>query len=224
MNLSKLKFNLENKIMKTNDKSQKVRSNSKNNQRDEVKFDRDVLNRATNGSSTSIESMFKKFIPDDERIICVGYLGIQGLWFIGIHSFICLTERRVADITIGNFGEVTYQDGYLEDINSSFIYQPSKPVLWASITSFYLSNGWLAYWAVGGWVTIIFIILAILLLPFLVRIYYRFVKCGIVFAVREGISIYVFCDRKYLKRVIDLAREVTLQREIRIKLIKKIHT
>ncbi|GAB1539876.1 hypothetical protein NUACC21_25440 [Scytonema sp. NUACC21] len=61
--------------------------------------------------------MFKQFIPDDEQVYFARYLGIQGLWGIGTRQFACVTDRRVADITVGRFGEVTYQDGYLVAYN-----------------------------------------------------------------------------------------------------------
>jgi hypothetical protein len=155
--------------------------------------------------------MFKQFVPEDENIYYIQYLGLQGLWGIGTRSFACLTERRVADITVGRFGEVTYQDGYLEAINSSIVYQPSKLSLYLLIGS-----------------SVIFAIptfgITLLLLPFIVQGYYRLVKCGIVFAVKEGVPVYMFSNRKYLGRANALCRNLAIARETRIKTIKKMHS
>ena len=85
-----------------------------------------VLRQAKNNNADAICSMFQQFIPEDEEIYRVEYLGIKGVFGIGASSFACLTRRRVADITVGFFGEVTYEDAFLEQIKSSAIYQPSR--------------------------------------------------------------------------------------------------
>jgi hypothetical protein len=168
------------------------------------------LKRAIQNDSEALMLMFKQFLPADEVIYYTQYLGTHGLWGTGTHSFGCLTERRVADITVGRFGEVTYQDGYLESINSSVIYQPSK--------------SWLYIWIVIlGFTAIMTFGIALLFIYFVAQAYYRLAKCGVVFNVKEGISVYIFCDRKHLGRVNALCRNVMLARENRIKVIKKMH-
>lgn len=60
--------------------------------------------------------------------------------------------------------------------------------------------------------------IALLLLPIFVQFYYRFNKCGILIAVRGGIPIYIFTNRKLLTRANTLCRVMTVSREERIKL------
>jgi len=173
----------------------------------EIKIEPSILSRAIENDKEALLMMFRQFIPEDEDIYYVQYLGLQGLWGIGTRSFACLTERRVADITVARFGEVTYQDGYLEAVNSSIVYQPSKLglYLWIGFSIF------LAIFTFG---------ITLLLLPFIVQGYYRLVKCGIVFVIKEGVPVYMFTNRKYLRRANFLCRSITILRENRINAIK----
>lgn len=190
-----------------------------------ISIESSLLEKARENDPKSIETMFRQFIPHDERIHYIQYLGLKGLWGVGTHEFACLTDRRIADITVGRFGEVSYQDGYLECINSTVIYQPSKIKLYLTIASynaipliFLLSNFVLFLLLI-----IPFAIINLLLLPFVVQAYYRLVKCGAVLMVKEGIPIYMFANRKYISRINALRRQLTIVREDRIKLIKKMH-
>ncbi|NEP10978.1 MAG: hypothetical protein F6K14_12340 [Symploca sp. SIO2C1] len=173
----------------------------------EIKIAPSILSRAIKNNQEAILMMFKQFIPEDEEVYYIQYLGLQGIWGIGTRSFACLTERRVADITVGRFGEVTYQDGYLEAINSSMIHQPSKLGLYICIGLSIV----VSFFTFG---------LTLLLLPFIVQAYYRLVKCGIVFVIKEGAPVYMFTNRKYLKRANLLCRSITILRENRIIVIK----
>jgi hypothetical protein len=151
---------------------------------------------------------------------------LQGLWGIGTREFACLTDRRVADITVGRFGKIDYQDGYLEHINSSFIYQPSKLGLY--ITTGILFTPFAVTFIItllnpvnlipGLIASIIWFGIALILLPFIVRLYYRFKKCGIIISVRGGLPVYIFTNRKLLTRANALWRLLTTSREERIKL------
>jgi hypothetical protein len=169
-----------------------------------------ILEQARENDAKSIETMFRQFLPNDEKIHYVQYLGLKGLWGIGTHEFVCLTEKRAADITVSLFGEVTYQDGYLECINSTFIYQPSKLKLYMIVGTYCLYSAFALF-------------IPLVLLPFIFQAYYRFVKCGAVLMVQEGIPIYMFANRKYISRVNALCRQLTIVREDRMKLIKKMH-
>ncbi len=185
-----------------------------------------LLSQAKENDSNAIEVMFRQFIPEDERIHYVQYLGLKGLWGIGTHEFACLTDRRVADITVKYFGEVNYQDGYLECVTSSIIHQPSKIKLYLFIgfygfTLFILFLGpFIAFFFPA---LFLFLIVLLVPLPFIVQAYYSFAKCGAVLAVADGIPIYMFSSRKYLSRVNSLCRQVTMAREDRIKFTKKLH-
>jgi hypothetical protein len=169
-----------------------------------------LLEKAKGNDTEAIELMFRQFFPDDEKIHYVQYLGLKGLWGIGTHEFVCLTDRRVADLTLGLSGQVSYQDGYLECINSTLIYQPSKLGLYLIVGVYCLYSLFL----LG---------IPLLFLPFIFQAYYSFVKCGIVLMIKEGIPIYMFANRKYLSRVNTLCRQLTLIREDRVKFLKKMH-
>jgi hypothetical protein len=173
-----------------------------------------LLERARENDSEAIELMFRQFLPDDEKIHYIQYFGLKGLWGIGTHEFACLTDRRVADITLGLFGQVSYQDGYLECINSTLMHQPSKLGLYLNVGIYSLFSLLSVGFLYG---------IPLLLLPFAFQAYYSLVKCGIVLMVKEGIPIYLFANRKYLSRANTLCRQLTIVREDRIKFIKKMH-
>ncbi|MGK7919084.1 MAG: hypothetical protein AB4080_03635 [Trichodesmium sp.] len=188
----------------------------------DIKIKPSILSSATRNDQEALLIMFKQFILEDEEVYYVQYLGRQGIWGVGNHSFACLTERRVADITVGRFGEVTYQDGYLESINSSIIYQPSKLPLYYYMGILIILVFFIFVITILTSKVLAFLILGIglLLIPFIVQAYYRLVKCGIVFWVKEGSPIYMFTNRKYLKRANLLCRSLTILRENRIRTIK----
>lgn len=149
--------------------------------------------------------MFNQFIPEDEQIQYACYLGIRGIWGIGTRQFACVTNRRVADITVGFLGEVTYQDGFLEHINSGIIYQPSKLWLYLMLLGYFLfgisltSAIWTAVFTILNFLTfgllgsllapfiLIFSIASLILfVQFIVKLYYNVVKSGLVMTVTEG--------------------------------------
>ena len=81
-----------------------------------------VIARAKRGDRQAIEIMLRSFIPSEEKIRFAEYLGNNSFFGFGEHSFGCLTERRIATIRAKRFGEFLYQDGFVEDINSSIVY------------------------------------------------------------------------------------------------------
>jgi FHA domain len=208
-----------------------------------------ILQSASNNDFGAICMMFKQFIPEDEQIEYAAYLGIQGLWGIGTRQFACVTNRRVADITIGFFGELTYQDGFLEHINSGIIYQPSKLWLYVTLVGYFLfglsfaSPIWTAIlssifnflsFGILAPLALIFSIASLaIFMPLIVKWYYRLVKCGLVMSVREGeiyLSpmgyafshrlIYFFSNRKLITRASSLYRHFTIQREVRLNAVE----
>lgn len=199
----------------------------KNDLKGEVKIQPSILSRAIDNNPEALEIMFRQFIPEDEEIYLSQYLGLKGLWGMGAHSFTCLTHRRVADISVGRFGEVIYQDGYLEFINSSIIFQPSKLALYFFVITWFALSALLSF-AVFAVVSMSQVIVAFLLsvivfmfflflVPFIVKVYYSQVKCGIIFWIKEGVPVYIFANRKYIVRANMFCREVTLHREARLK-------
>jgi hypothetical protein len=200
-------------------------ASASNNQQSDIRIASSIIQQAIQDNPDAIATMFKQFLPENESIQLVQYLGLQGLWGFGTHEFACLTNRRIADITVGRFGKINYQDGYLEHINSSYIFQPSKLKLYITVgllfsiplLNFITLLPSLQFF--GAFIiTLILVGLALILLPLVVQWYYRFNKCGIVIAVRGGIPIYIFTNRRLLTRANTLCRYMTISREERIKL------
>lgn len=163
-----------------------------------------LLDRAKAGDAEAIHTMFRQFHCEDERIIEVEYLGVRGLWIFGEHCWACLTDRRAGSLRVGKAGEVFYQDALLEGINSGAVYQPSLMPLYYAI-------GLLILLALGTFgVTLLFIPVAIFL-------YHKHTKCGLAFIVREGLTVFLFTNRKRLTLANRLYRNVMLAREHRVK-------
>lgn len=165
-----------------------------------IKIEQSLMQRAKKNEFAAIETMFQQFLPEGETVLAAEYLGVEGLWGIGTLSFACVTNRRVAAIRTGFFGEVIFQDGCIEYINSGVIYQPSK--LWLYVTNFVVVIGTFGF--------------GIFLLPIVAKIYYRLKKCGVVFVIREGVNVYLFTDRNRLIIANRLYRMVMQTREIRV--------
>lgn len=197
----------------------------------EVKIHHSVIERAITNDLEALKIMFAQFIPEDEQVYLVQYLGLKGIWGMGTHSFACVTNRRIADMSVGRFGEVIYQDGYLEFINSSVLYQPSKLALYLFVAT-WLFLGFLITFVISAFTlpllhpvvgfiaTALLSITVISLIPFVIKFYYGNVKCGIIFWVREGVPIYIFSNRRFIKRANILCRDVAMYREKRLRLIK----
>jgi len=145
--------------------------------------------------------MFRQFLPAGENVAAAEYLGVFGFWGFGRDSFAVATDRRVAGMQVGAFGEVLYQDAPLEFVNSTIVYQPSRIGLYMTVVAFAV-------------VTLGF---GLLLAPVIARGYYRRKKSGLVLAVREGVSVYVFIDRKNLRAANRFYREIARLREDRIR-------
>jgi hypothetical protein len=165
----------------------------------DVRIKSNMLARAKQGDREAIATMFRQFVPEDEQIYGVEYLGVQGLW-LGTHSFACVTNRRIASIRVKLFGAVNYQDGSLEYVNSTVVHQPSLLLLYL--------------WVIG--VSILTLGVGLLLLPLTVRLFYRFKKSGLVLCVREGLSLYIFTDRKLLLTASGLYQMAATLREGRL--------
>src|SRR5688572_13620591 len=84
-----------------------------------------LVRRAIHRDATAQRTMFAQFLPDEELIRFVDYFGLNGLWQIGMHSFACVTDKRLLAIQVGWLGKVVYSEAYLEDCNSSVVQQPT---------------------------------------------------------------------------------------------------
>lgn len=178
-----------------------------------------LLARARNNDPNAVEVMFRQFLMPGETLFFAEFLGTEGIWGIGTHSFAALTDRRLATMRVGAFGEVIYQDGLLEFINSTVVHQPSKLglyLLWflAWGAALFIT---LSVTSVGGLFVILGLVLGLLvgfmLMVAATRLFYRFAKCGAVWWIREGVAVYAFCNRKRLVRVNALTRQVVQLRD-----------
>jgi hypothetical protein len=183
-----------------------------------IRFEESLLERAKRNDPNAISTMFRQFVPSAETVSAVEYLGLQGIWGWGTHCFACLTSRRIASIRVSFLGEIFYQDGYLEYVNSNVILQPSK--LWLYVFLF------LAVVFDLYILTLLFMIhvllalvvglpVAFLLLVFSARIYYGYFKCGLIVWIREGIGVYVFANRGRVIAVNRFFRKLSDLQEIR---------
>lgn len=191
------------------------------NSEEPVRAVKSLLNRAKKNDGEAITKMFRQFVMPEEKIFFAEFLGTEGIWGIGTHSFACLTDRRVATLRVGAFGEVIYQDGLLEYINSTVVFQPSKLglyIMWFLIFVGYAYICLSCYLAVG--ITALAFALGfgglfvVLLLIVSARIFYRLRKCGAVWWIREGVSVYAFSNRKRLVRINALSRKAIHLRDL----------
>lgn len=164
------------------------------------RIDASLLKRATQNDSQAIATMFRQFLGD-EKLVFGEYLGVEGLWGFGTHSFGGLTDKRIVSLRVGFLSEVIYRDALLQFVNSGAVYQPSKLMLYVG-TAIAVLLGLILTVATFG--------LGLLLMPFLflmaVRGYYRLNKCGALWWVQEGMPLYVFANRSRLVRANELYR------------------
>ncbi len=172
-----------------------------------IEISQNVLQSAISDNAEGLYQLFQPFIGS-EKIIKANYFGKLGISIFGTHSFACITENKVISLQIGPFGQIVYQDGDIEHVNSGVIYQPR-------ILMLYLISLVLCLTIVG-----------IILIPAYVRLYYTLNKSGLVWSVREGIPVYLFANRnrinivsKYWQAVSNLKRS----REAYIKAMAHAH-
>jgi len=160
-----------------------------------------LLSRAKQNDRQALETMFRQFLPPGERIETVEYFGAYGFWFWSVHSFAAVTPVRVGEIRAGGFRALTYQDAPLEYLNSTVVHQPS-------LAGLYMATAALVVCTLG---------IGILFIPLLHRWYFLHKKCGLVLCIRDGISVYVFIDRKRTLMANRLYRDVARVREARVR-------
>lgn len=171
---------------------------------EQITIERSLLESAKLGDQQAIFTMFSQFLPTEERCLFVEYMGVQGMWWVGRYSFACLTERRLASINVGPWGEVVYQDGLLEHTNSGIVYQPGLLGLYVLVGAY----------SVFALLTSLGLLLVFL--PYVVQFYHRTRKCGLLWVIREGVSVYLFTNRNRLTRANHLYRIACNQRERRL--------
>jgi len=195
-----------------------------------VQMDRSLVDRACLGDDDALRTILGQFIDADERIEVCEYLGALGIQPFGQKSFAFLTAKRVGSLRIGWLGYVLYQDAPLEYTVSGIILQPSKLALyiWLAVVTLLVLS---ADFTLFGSITVAFggasvlNVLSLLLAPVVlalswlltVRMFYAFRKCGMVWAVREGVSVYAFTNRGRMNIANRLHRRFFELREHRIR-------
>lgn len=204
-----------------------------------IKVERSLLERAKGNDLEAITKMFRQFMSPDEEIYFAEYCGLLGFWIFGTHSFACLSNRRLASLQVGAFGRVLYNDGFLEHANSGVVYQPSllKLYLWTAfavvigllVFAIALVSAGTMFEMLGGALGLLSGMLIVVLgagaglLTVLatIRFYYLLNKCGLVWWIREGISVYVFTNRSKMNRANHLFRLSCQVRDERLKVVRQ---
>ena len=191
-----------------------------------VRFEKSLVDRACLGDTEALGSIVRQFIGPSERLDSCEYLGTLCIQPFVLKSFLVLTPRRVGALRIGWFGYVLYQDAPLEYTVSGLIAQPSKLGLyvWTIFNTFIVLSGdfflfsLVAPWSWLGLVTLALapvVLAAVWLLT--VRIYYALNKCGMLWAVREGLWVYAFTNRGRMNIANRLHRQIFELREQRVR-------
>jgi hypothetical protein len=165
-------------------------------------------------NGANVAQLLGRFLPSDERITRMHYLGVLGLWGIGIRSFAAVTDRRVVSLRIQIFGGVQYEDAGLDEIVSTLIVHRSRLWLYATlvgVVAALTSAGFGIHPAVG----VVALVLSVLLTPLTVRLYYRFRPSGLLLSVRGGNSVLLFIDNEHREIAAEFHREYATLREER---------
>ena len=210
-------------------------------QEGDIKLQKNYLKDGCQNDSDAIKEMFQQFIPKDEEIVDAQYLGVQGFFGVGNRQFACVTKRRIASISVGFFGEINYQDGYLEHIHSCFARKPNYLALYLFIavnTANIVIDSESRSLEELIVTTVFGLIVVLILLPFLGKQYYQVFKSGLLLTVREGRLfsfpffnndivwyssnlLYISAPRKFLTRTNSLYREFIISREERLNIVEK---
>ena len=151
-----------------------------------------LLQRARAGDQEALETMFRQFLPQTDAILMAAFLGTQGLWGIGTHSFACVTQRRVVSLRVSTFGRVVFQESLSANVNGGRVHQPSQVWLYLLSGAWVL---WPVFAAASGPAALVGLLFTIPSLPLVIRFYHGRVKSGALLHVRESPPNYLFCDR-----------------------------
>jgi hypothetical protein len=192
-----------------------------------VRFEKSLVDRACLGDADALQTIVRQFIDPPETIVACEYLGTLGIQPFGLKSFLVLTPRRLGALRIGWFGYVLYQDAPLEYTVSGVVAQPSKLglYLWTFFNTLVILTADFFLFALAAAISTALSVLALLLAPLAlaavwlmtVRMYYAINKCGMLWAVREGISVYAFTNRGRMNLANRLHRLIFEMRERRVR-------
>jgi hypothetical protein len=191
-----------------------------------VRLDKSLVDRACLGDASALNAILRQFIGTEETIEWCDYLGTYGVQPFGRKSFAVLTPRRIGALQIGWLGFVFYQDAPLEFVVSAAIAQPSKLALYVWLTintllvlvgDFLLFSGVVRPGSILGVVALLVMALVLAIAwVFTVRFYYAVKKCGLLWAVREGLWVYAFTNRGRMNTANRLLRLAFDQRALRV--------
>jgi hypothetical protein len=196
-------------------------------QQGSVRIDKSLIDLACMGDQEALQTILHQFIDPEEPIEWCNYLGTLGIQPFGRKSFAVLTPRRIGSLQVGWFGFIQYQDAPLEYTVSGLVIQPSKLglYLWLTFntvlilaTDYYLFTSLVQPMSTGGIIGLL-LMTALLALVWVmtVRLYYAFRKCGLLWAVREGLWVYAFTNRGRMNLANRLYRQIVDVRERRVR-------
>jgi hypothetical protein len=178
----------------------------------------EVFQRARQNHKPSVSELFSGFLGRTEHVVDCGYLGALGFIFPE-HSFWCVTNSRVCGLLVNRGGWMNFDFGFLKSLNRAVFVQPSLLKLWAMVICWLVLTllvsltlfGW-TWWSVFlssgltflAWILAIAVFLlgiggGIMLIPWVVRVYYRWFKAGCIFWTREHVPIVIPSDRYSLR-------------------------
>ena len=178
----------------------------------------DVFLRARQNDKRAVTELFSGFLGRTEQVVDCGYLGALGFVFPE-YSFWCVTNSRVCGLLINRGGWMNFNFGFLKTLNRAVFIQPSIVTLWVAII-LWLVFAFCVALSVFGWVyysvfvlsastflasvlgLVMFVLVigcGVVLIPWVVRAYYRWIKAGCVFWTRELVPIVIPSDRYSLR-------------------------
>jgi hypothetical protein len=176
-----------------------------------------LFDRARNNDRQAVRSLFQGFLGKTEQIVDCGYLGALGFVFPE-YSFWCVTNSRVCGLLINSGGWMNFNFGFTKSLNRGLFVQPSLVTLWIWIILWCvfallgsLFMGMLGEVIVRDWLgfivgrlagIVVFLCTAaagVVLVPWVIRAYYRWVKAGCIFWTQELVPIVIPADRNSLR-------------------------
>jgi hypothetical protein len=177
-----------------------------------------LFERARNNDRQAVRSLFQGFLGKTEQIVDCGYLGALGFVFPE-HSFWCVTNSRVCGLLINSAGWMNFNFGFTKSLDRGLFVQPSLIALWIWIIIWgvlvflcaifmgalgeSLVSAWLGSFILARLARIIvflsFAAAGLVLVPWVIRAYYRWVKAGCIFWTRELVPIVIPADRNSLR-------------------------
>ena len=190
----------------------------------------DVYRRARSNDRHAVKELFSGFLGENEQVIDCGFLGSIGFIFPE-HSFWCVTDSRVCGLLLNRGGWMMFNFGFIKALNRAVFVQPSLVGIWVTLVLWAIfvilfagsvARSALYLFDVNIYVSLILSIiffaaifaLGVLLVPFVIRAFYRWVKAGCIFWTVEQVPIVIFSDRQSLKNAQRFIRTFMDQKQL----------